>query len=623
MGSEGGGGGNGDGEKPPNEREEESRIRIYVGGLGGSVNADDLRKTFSSSQLGMVESVEIVRTKGRSFAYLDFVPSSDKGLSKLFSKYNGCMWRGGKLRLEKAKEHYAIRLRNEWAENDAIASKPQLNDEGNRETSASENRMKPSDLEKVYLQVFFPKLKKIKRIPFKGTGKHKYSFQHIGVPTVPSHFCDCEEHSVPSQTAFRETFRDLENESVGMNNEELHMINVVLSKVLAKENSSLAVHGTAQVDTGSYDLTNSNDHVHINGAGEDKVSDDDNLIINVVAGPNSRISFSDIRYHNTSTAKKDSQASKKVPSNKKRKAPVCEDGDVHDLRSVSSERRKGVPRKSDKLEIVPLPHASQPGSGSLKLDQNAERPISTWRHIKSNDASFHISDITENNALGAGLHANTDTDTSHSSVIKENKKTKSSKEKEGNKAAGAVVDTPEVAAVKHNTWLQKSTWTQLVGEPSNSSFCISQILPGLEAEKQELPKMKIVDEPRILDHELHHSRTGNSDGGGDVSLSQVKRNDDSPMINKTNFNLAHSKQHPSGCLDDQPPLMTVVESGSLDKEASSATLDKRNPSQLQQGSRKRMSVDPCAFVRNAASMKEWKTAKEAFCRSLKKKREEK
>lgn len=63
----------------------EGRIRIYIGGLGGSVSADDLKKTFSTPQLGNVDSVEIVRTKGRSIAYLDFIPVSDKGLAKLFS----------------------------------------------------------------------------------------------------------------------------------------------------------------------------------------------------------------------------------------------------------------------------------------------------------------------------------------------------------------------------------------------------------------------------------------------------------------------------------------------------------------------------------------------------------
>jgi hypothetical protein len=30
-------------------------------------------------------------------------------------QYNGCKWRGGVLRVEKAKEHYTDRLRREWA----------------------------------------------------------------------------------------------------------------------------------------------------------------------------------------------------------------------------------------------------------------------------------------------------------------------------------------------------------------------------------------------------------------------------------------------------------------------------------------------------------------------------
>lgn len=80
----GGGGGCGATEVATSESKRDS-LRIYVGGLGGNVSEDDLKKTFSSPQLGTVDSVEIVRTKGRSFAYLGFLPSSDKGLAKLFS----------------------------------------------------------------------------------------------------------------------------------------------------------------------------------------------------------------------------------------------------------------------------------------------------------------------------------------------------------------------------------------------------------------------------------------------------------------------------------------------------------------------------------------------------------
>lgn len=58
-------------------------IRIHVGGLGGTVTEVDLRRMFSGG--GTVEGVDIVRTKGRSFAYVDFLPSDDKSLSKLFT----------------------------------------------------------------------------------------------------------------------------------------------------------------------------------------------------------------------------------------------------------------------------------------------------------------------------------------------------------------------------------------------------------------------------------------------------------------------------------------------------------------------------------------------------------
>lgn len=37
-------------------------------------------------------------------------------------QYNGCKWKGGLLRVEKAKEHYIDRLRREWAEAEAEAA---------------------------------------------------------------------------------------------------------------------------------------------------------------------------------------------------------------------------------------------------------------------------------------------------------------------------------------------------------------------------------------------------------------------------------------------------------------------------------------------------------------------
>ena len=65
------------------EESEKRTVRIFVGGLGEAVTTDDIRKLFES--LGIVQSLETIRTKGRSLAYLDFIADS-KSLSKLFSK---------------------------------------------------------------------------------------------------------------------------------------------------------------------------------------------------------------------------------------------------------------------------------------------------------------------------------------------------------------------------------------------------------------------------------------------------------------------------------------------------------------------------------------------------------
>lgn len=39
-------------------------------------------------------------------------------------QYNGCVWKGGKLRLEKAKEHYLDRMKKEWEEEKILSIEP-------------------------------------------------------------------------------------------------------------------------------------------------------------------------------------------------------------------------------------------------------------------------------------------------------------------------------------------------------------------------------------------------------------------------------------------------------------------------------------------------------------------
>ncbi|KAK9930784.1 hypothetical protein M0R45_018095 [Rubus argutus] len=139
---------------------------------------------------------------------VDFLPSSDKSLSKLFATVSllflsillckidsfilfaisrlhldfvvPCM--GGKLKLHKAKEHYLVRLRQEWAEEEAAcfccsrykSSRPPkklnlLHNIDNRTPSS--------------FGYSFPALRTVKSLPFSGTGEHKYSFQRVQLPS--------------------------------------------------------------------------------------------------------------------------------------------------------------------------------------------------------------------------------------------------------------------------------------------------------------------------------------------------------------------------------------------------------------------------------------------------------
>lgn len=235
-------------------------------------------------------------------------------------QYNGCVWKGGRLRLEKAKEHYLLRLRREWAEDSAQVATV--------DTSELPKNLNPS--EKKQLQIFFPRLRKVlfflqnkkgklriiisnlacvwclrkhcycrnqghymlmcefsmqvKSIPFSGTGKHKYSFQRVEVPSLPTHFCDCEEHSYPSQTEIKKRSRGLEEQSGGMTREELNIMNAVMERLFEKQNSSVLTHNKTASCNNKGNSLKSIDEQHFD---EDE-ADEDNLIINVVRKGNER-----------------------------------------------------------------------------------------------------------------------------------------------------------------------------------------------------------------------------------------------------------------------------------------------------------------------------------------------
>ncbi|KAH7387483.1 hypothetical protein KP509_16G025100 [Ceratopteris richardii] len=161
-------------------------VRLHVGGLGESVMSSDLRQTFSS--LVHVSAVDVVRTKGRSFAYVT-VQATPHDIKRLFSLYNGCLWKGGRLKLEKAREFYMDKLQQEWAE------RAQL--EAHNTPKANAVTLKGKVLchkEARGIKIYFPKLRKVKTIPAKGAGKHKRSFESVEpLPHSLLRICNCDE----------------------------------------------------------------------------------------------------------------------------------------------------------------------------------------------------------------------------------------------------------------------------------------------------------------------------------------------------------------------------------------------------------------------------------------------
>ncbi|KAI3790525.1 hypothetical protein L2E82_03625 [Cichorium intybus] len=498
--------------------------RIYVGGLGGGVTEDDLRKTFSA--LGEVVSVDVVRTKGRSFAYLDFLPSSDKSLPKLFSTYNGCMWKGGKLRLEKAKEHFLVKLKREWQEESQLATK--TTDKSQNHDTLEKTKKPSSEINK-QLCLFFPKLGKVKSLGQVGIGKHKYSFQRIEVPPIPTHFCDCEEHSLPFIPNKKNKISEFENASDGINEQELNIMNSVMNKIFERANPSKQVvdkSKSAVIENSEEDHLTDEDNLIINvGTGndgvdllaemrrsmmvnrdavannnmhnggkkktlranrvlinnekselvndksnnienrnEDHVTDEDNLIINVANGSDDVDLLAEMRMMTNQ------DAVAKMPPVKKRKSPNSQEKHINDTR-----KKRKIEVKSD---------TKQPGNNSLRSLK------STWKDLigRKCNTPFTISNIISTVDQEKHDKSNGDDDTELYNIQNQKEHGTDVDMKTVNESDIHQSDPPEKhagdlnRAARGGSRRQKSSWTRLIGQ---TSFSISQIVPDLSFENHE------------------------------------------------------------------------------------------------------------------------------------------
>uniref|UniRef100_A0A2P2J8L9 RRM domain-containing protein n=2 Tax=Rhizophora mucronata TaxID=61149 RepID=A0A2P2J8L9_RHIMU len=604
------------------EKEEERGggevVRIFVGGLGERVSRDDILKMFSSSSsssLGVIQALEFVRSKGRCFAFLDLLPSSPHSLSKFFSTYSGCLWKGGRLRLERAKEHYLARLRREWDEDfqaSILADPPAPN--RIMESPSKNKKLLISDKNKK-LRIFFPRLNKVKSIPFTGTGKHKYSFRRAEGPSLPTYFCDCEEHSHTSHDAKEDLNPVLEDSShFVISKQELDMMNSVMNKLFEKDNVAKVLSSEIELAEKEDSFIPALNEPQLEENEEYSSEKDDDLIINVVnRGQQTSLSYqSRVNERQVSESKPTQDLLKKKRKNtaspsKKRKSGL------HDQK---------VPNKSASDPTEPESRANlwtsssglEPGDAILDIQQSvlslSQSKKSSWRELlgdKGNNA-FNILDILQR--VSTNQEEQSKSSELHSSIDCKHNMLLSNEDQKGKQGRTNVVEEPaENLPVKPDSassksgrgsaWLHKFSWTQLVGGNNSSSFSITQILPDVPFEMQGPTKngSTKVNNPACI----KHSNTFDVDRSGTTADDSI----DLEMGNKGVI--------PSTLQISQPIVIA--------NKSSPPVVQQMQNSVAKQICNKDTSIgETCSFMRTTASMRDWTNTKAAISGSHKRKR---
>uniref|UniRef100_A0A0D9VC18 RRM domain-containing protein n=1 Tax=Leersia perrieri TaxID=77586 RepID=A0A0D9VC18_9ORYZ len=542
--------------------------RIFVGGISEGVAASDLEAMFAS--VGRVAGVEFVRTNGRSFAYVDFHCPSDKALAKLFSTYNGCKWKGGKLRLEKAKEHYLTRLKREWEQEAAAAAAAAQEIPASGDVKSKEKlELNKAVLDSTKINMYFPKLRKLKALPFKGTGKHKYSFRHIEVPSYPIHFCDCEEHCGPPEAANDEYASVL---NAAAYEKERSIMNSVMTKLFEKENDHFDSLEIQNHDT-DFDATepsNARNDLQMEETEEtseedsdglqmeetkessEEDSDDpseeesDDLVLNIVT----RKSSSSVAQSNREkhAADKDSRFKKRQQLEESSLQKRHKSSDFSEPRK----KKQALPAISGAFQNEQK-HSGLSGKGAHQFSSKLDRDKSS--------ASVHGVE-----ALGEASTRN-------------------------GRGQNALASEPK----KGSLWTQKSAWRDLVGGMGSSSFSISQILPN---SNPAAPKVS-----NATDASASHAE----------SRRKVKPNGKSLKPSE-----AATKLLPGQKMSSSMPMQsseTTVVSGdhgaSERKENNNKLVKERVVPKITIG-------EVCPFMRNADSEKQWSKAKKVLTGFIKK-----
>ncbi|KAK4792504.1 hypothetical protein SAY86_022939 [Trapa natans] len=607
-------------------------VRIFVGGLGEKVREGELISVFESRNLGRVEGVDIVRTKGRSFAYCNFIPSSTASLSKLFSMYNGCAWKGGRLRFEKAKEHYILRLRREWEEDVAVISPPDDVVNAEKVVELPQKPKKPINLEG-QIKIFFPRIRKVKPLPLKGTGKHKYSFQRLEVLPYPKHFCDCEEHSgsflpLKGQQISKPELIDGEIDA-----KEFDLMKSVMNKLLEKEMGSEIRQGENKLAQEIVDEDESYDKPSHDGdeynMEEDMMEDEDGLVINIVASSGStrtrtnkienKISL--LKRQKTELAIDESSrnllknhsvspkrsieptsgvndADSELPSfTKGEKKPKDKSG----IRAKWSQKSSWRELLGDKAESSFTVKHLLPGAGTTieeevePDDEDTHVPNSgdSEDHELDTDSDAYDSEEGEDRDLDKHSDVSNSTNTEDSDFSHQEESLGGQTEEFPKPKGAAEVEVNESnAALSSNLgrgawWLHKSSWTQLLANTQNRPFSLSQICSS--EKNEELPDHP--DDTPVTDNKQREPSNALATGKEEaMSAPSLLKEPKTPVLQDT-------------------VLLNPPNSHNQEEKRQTIT-DWASP----------VIGEECLFMKSSASLRDWANSKAALIGSRKRKK---
>ncbi|KAG9450159.1 hypothetical protein H6P81_010124 [Aristolochia fimbriata] len=579
--------------------------RIFVGGLGPAVTSSDLEKTFST--LGKVTRVEIIRTNGRNFGYMDFEPSSGKSLAKLFSMYNGCIWKG----------HYLVRLKKEWAEDAELVSVVHKDINSDKDASLPEMST-VATMEKKQLHIFFPRLRKVKLLPYSGSGKHKYSFQRIEVPSLPVHFCDCEEHSGHSAPAVEKFVSSINS---GINEEELNIMNSVMNKLFGREAESEITPKATDGETLSTTENISNhimDEAPLKDKEIDESSDEDNLLLNIATeGDSSRLNLMQLHgKRSTSVAKECEQANERTSSRR---------SDHQEMHDISNPRPK---KKARRHMVVQSTENEFTGIDTdMKVKKNIEHELASTKGddkaVLGNTAICAV-DIQSTSNIGEPIQSLTDSQKSswkelvgepskHSFSLSDVNPHEPMAHHEAQSGTQSKSEAEQPSTTR--TWMQKSSWRDMVGQTSNTLFSISDILPSVKQKSSIISSEK--NKPRTKKHQQTVS---------DVGVAKKLEEGKMEVLGKKVFTSSGSKAESSGKGQEKPGVgaKQVISKDDLHNEGDGDPPKETKANGVEEKKGKDVVAigEVCSFMRNAASEREWMRAKAALSGSMKKKSNE-